>query len=464
MIGRKKRTGAPPATHDASSGSSGSPADSTDTVTVTPRTPPSEPLAGDPAVPAGVLSELLAAFSESPSDVDGKPVQPSSGFDFDDPSIDRLLAVGLDDTSEPVQVASRVAEHRPIPPATPAPPATSEDQPALPAVGTDGRAEVPAAVAEPAVATAKRIVIGADDDLPDAQYLDDAGDTRQPVAARRSASRDDSGERSTIVISDLDDVGDIEEPARRSGGSIDPRLRARRVAVRRAEGRRRLFWVAIVGGVLVLAVGVLATLASSIFSVDEVIVQGAVYTDQQRLTAIIQQVEGDPILLVDTRAIEDELEAIAWVERARVETHFPHRLTIDIRERQPVATFAGSDGKFRIIDRDSRVLDIIDGIPLAPMLITGKHPDTDIGQFAGQAYAAAAQLVIALPAEIRTITSSVGVDSATGDLTMVLNDVVQVRLGAANDLPVKLARLLQRIRDGLDDVEQLDVSTDAVGA
>jgi hypothetical protein len=110
------------------------------------------------------------------------------------------------------------------------------------------------------------------------------------------------------------------------------------------------------------------------------------------------------------------------------------------------------------------VLDIIDGIPLAPMLITGKHPDTDIGQFAGQAYAAAAQLVIALPAEIRTITSSVGVDSATGDLTMVLNDVVQVRLGAANDLPVKLARLLQRIRDGLDDVEQLDVSTDAVGA
>ena len=409
-------------------------------------------------MPAGVLSELLAAFSESPSDVDGQPVQLSTGFDFDDPSIDRLLAVGLDD-----QPASPAA-------GAPAPPAedrAAQRPPSAPVTSDVGHAaspSVPTVDADPGLTTAKRIVIGADDDLPDAQYLDEAIDAPQHGSARRSASPDDSGERATIVIADLDDVGDLDEPVRRGGGSIDPRLRARRVAVRRAEGRRRLFWVAIVGGVLVLAVGVLATLASSIFSVDEVIVQGAVYTDPQRLTAIVEQVEGDPILLVDTRAIERELEALAWVERARVETDFPHRLTIDIRERQPVATFVGSDGKFRIIDRDSRVLDVIEGIPLAPMLITGNHPDTDIGQFAGQAYAAAAQLVIALPAEIRTITSSVGVDSATGELTMVLNDVVQVRLGAANDLPVKLARLLQRIRDGLDDVQQLDVSTDAVGA
>ena len=314
-------------------------------------------------------------------------------------------------------------------------------------------------------------MIGAADDLPDAQYLDDA--LEQPVASSRGSSSlsggssDDSGERSTIVIADFDDVADVADASsgnRRSSGSIDPRLRARRVAVRRAEGRRRLLWVAVVGGVIVTLVGVVAVLASSLFSVDEVVVQGAVYSDTARLDEVIAKVEGDPILLVDTNAIEDELETFAWIERARVETHFPHRLTIDIRERQPIATFAGSDGRFRIIDRESRVLDVIDGLPLAPMLITGNHPDTDVGQFAGQIYAAAAQLVIALPAEIRTITTSVGVDSATGDLTMELQGGVQVRLGAANDLPVKLARLLQRVRDGLGDVEQVDVSTDAVGA
>jgi cell division protein FtsQ len=442
VIGRKKRAAATDAAGADDAAASASAAES---VTVTPRTVPIEPLAGDPAVPAGVLSELLAAFSESPSDIDGEPVKPSTGFDFDDPSIDRLLAVGLDDPAGATGARDAIDASR----------ATD--------IGEVSEYAPPPAIRDPGIAASKRVVIGGDD-LPDAQYLDGAIEPPVREPSRRSPSRDDSGERATIVIADLDDVHDIEAPARRSGGSIDPRLRARRAAVRRAEGRRRLFWVAVVGGVIVIAVGVLATLASSLFSVDEVEVQGVVYTDQQRLEAIIAEVKGDPILLVDTRAIEQQLEDIAWVERARVETHFPHLLTIDVRERQPVATFAGSDGKFRIIDRESRVLDVIDGIPLAPMLITGNHPDTDIGQFAGAPYAAAAQLVIALPAEIRTITTSVGVDSATGELTMLLNDSVEVRLGAASDLPIKLARLLQRVRDGIDGVEQLDVSTDAVGA
>ena len=475
MIGRRKRRAAgeaeetPKSAARADAANALDPADGTGMVTVTQRLAPSEPVAGDPSVPAGVLSELLAAFSENPADADGKPIQVGATYDFDDPSLDRLLAVGLDDTSagDAPAVSPRAVPPRAVPP-TAVPPTAAQP-------GSSSRVADP--VAPPAVAPAspgplpKRIVIGGDDDLPDAQYLDDA--LESPAVAARSTSptsdsaSDDSGGRSTIVIADLDDVADAADASggsRRSSGSIDPRLRARRAAVRRAEGRRRLFWVAVVGGAIVLLVGVVAVLASSLFSVDEVVVQGAVYTDAARLEEIIAKFEGEPILLVDTNAIEDELETLAWIERARVDTKFPHRLTIDIRERQPIATFAGSDGRFRVIDRESRVLDVIDGIPLAPMLITGNHPDTDVGQFAGQAYAAAAQLVIALPAEIRTITTSVGVDSATGDLTMELQGGVQVRLGAANDLPVKLARLLQRVRDGLGDAEQVDVSTDAVGA
>ena len=88
--------------------------------------------------------------------------------------------------------------------------------------------------------------------------------------------------------------------------------------------------------------------------------------------------KGDAILLVDTRQIERQLESIAWVESARVKTQFPHRVFIDIRERKPIATFAGSDGKFRVIDRDGRVLDVLDGgIPIDYMLITGANPDVD---------------------------------------------------------------------------------------
>ena len=124
--------------------------------------------------------------------------------------------------------------------------------------------------------------------------------------------------------------------------------------MRRAKGRKRLIWVAIGAAILLVLVGAVAILASSLFDVRTVDVQGAVYTDPEQLSAIVDELHGDAILLVDTRHIERQLESIAWVESARVSTQFPHRVFIDVRERKPIATFAGSDGKYRVIDRDGR--------------------------------------------------------------------------------------------------------------
>ena len=62
------------------------------------------------------------------------------------------------------------------------------------------------------------------------------------------------------------------------------------------------------------------------------------------------------MLLIDTDAIESTLEQVPWVERARVETHFPHTVVIDIRERRPLACFRGGDGKWRVIDVQGRVV------------------------------------------------------------------------------------------------------------
>ena len=168
------------------------------------------------------------------------------------------------------------------------------------------------------------------------------------------------------------------------------------------------------------------------------------------------------ILLVDTRQIERELESIAWVESARVSTQFPHTVFIDIRERKPIATFAGSDGKYRVIDRDGRVLDVVDGVPIDYMLVTGANPDVDRGQFAGRPFASAAQLAIALPREIRALTKSIGVDATTGDLTLQLGDKLEVQLGPAADLSSKLVRLLSEVRGGLDGICALDVSTSEI--
>ena len=410
---------------------------------------PATPPTGPEDVPDVVLEELLAAFS----------AEDAEAIDFDDPSIDRMLGLGDSADNTDGDVVWRT--HDDVNDAMDATAAaevtdslTSSNTIALiPATGES--AEESSADAA-AIAARKVIVIG-DDDRPDALYLDEESGSR--LRDVHATDDDKSGGRSTIVIKDLDETGSIEALPARSTGSMDPRVRARRIAVRRAKGRKRLIWVAIAAAILVVLVGAVAVLASSLFDVRTIDVQGAVYTDPTQLSAIVDQLQGDAILLVDTRQIERQLENIAWVESARVSTEFPHRVFIDIRERKPIATFAGSDNKFRVIDRDGRVLDIVDGVPIDYMLITGANPDVERGQFAGRQFASAAQLAIALPPEIRALTESIGVDATAGNLTLALHNDLTVQLGPEADLSGKLVRLLSVVQGGLDGICGLDVST-----
>jgi cell division protein FtsQ len=404
-------------------------------------------------VPDVVLEELLAAFSTK----DAEPI------DFDDPAIDRMLGLGDAPAATHAAGTASVAGVADTSKA----PSAGADADGTETLDTSGvwkpmRTEPtdrPAGTIEEAPNPNRKLIVIGDDDRPDALYLDEEAGSR----LRQVHAGDESSEgRSTIVITDLDESGSIEALPARSSGSMDPRVRARRIAVRRAKGRKRLIWVAIAAAILLVLVGAVAVLASSLFDVRTVDVQGAVYTNPQELSAIVDGLRGEAILLVDTRQIERKLESIPWVESARVSTQFPHRVFIDIRERKPIATFAGSDGKFRVIDRDGRVLDVVDGIPIDYMLVTGANPDVDQGQFAGRPFASAAQLAIALPSEVRALTESIGVDATAGDLTLQLHGGIKVQLGPSADLSAKLVRLLSEVRGGLDGICALDVSTNEI--
>ncbi|MEP7111993.1 MAG: FtsQ-type POTRA domain-containing protein [Ilumatobacteraceae bacterium] len=417
-----------------------------------PQTPKPGAVEGPQDVPDVVLEELLAAFS----------AEDAEAIDFDDPSIDRMLGLGDSaDSTEGNIDAGLIGDE-------PGDEMDDDTDGTQPADATDSLTSSNTIVLESAMKPAGdpvdpgnkpavKVIAIDDDDRPDALYLDEeAGSRLRDVHA---TDDDKSGGRSTIVIKDLDETGSIEALPARSSGSMDPRVRARRIAVRRAKGRKRLIWVAIGLAILVVLVGAVAVLASSLFDVRTIDVQGAVYTDPQQLSAIVDELKGDAILLVDTRDIERQLENIAWVESARVSTHFPHEVFIDVRERKPIATFEGSDNKFRVIDRDGRVLDVVDGVPVDYMLVTGANPDVERGQFAGRPFASAAQLAIALPPEVRVLTESIGVDATAGNLTLLLHNDVKVQLGPATDLSGKLVRLLSVVQGGLDGICGLDVST-----
>jgi cell division septal protein FtsQ len=405
---------------------------------------PTTPPPGPEDVPDVVLEELLAAFS----------AEDAEAIDFDDPSIDRML--GLGDNADNTEGDAVWSAHGDVDDAMDAT-APAEPTDSLTSSNTVALAPPGESTGATSGNTARKVIAIDDDDRPDALYLDEESGSR--LRDIHADEDDKPGGRSTIVIKDLDETGSIEALPARSTGSMDPRVRARRIAVRRAKGRKRLIWVAIAAAILVVLVGAIAVLASSLFDVRTVDVQGAVYTDPAELSAIVDGLKGDAILLVDTRQIERQLESIAWVESARVATEFPHDVFIDIRERKPIATFEGSDNKFRVIDRDGRVLDVVDGVPIDYMLVTGANPDVERGQFAGRPFASAAQLAIALPPEVRALTESIGVDATAGNLTLLLHNDLKVQLGPAADLSGKLVRLLSVVQGGLDGICGLDVST-----
>lgn len=303
-----------------------------------------------------------------------------------------------------------------------------------------------------AVSTRATISI-VDDDLPDV------------VDAPGVVGGDTPGVSPVVIVDD----GSIDavHPKQTSLGGIEPRFRQRRIGVNRAQSRRRLWWLAVIGLAVVVIVGALAVLGSSLFAVDKVSITGNVYADPAALDAIVDDLTGTPVLLVDTSSIEQQVAAIPWVESARVATSFPSSVTIEIRERKPVAAMMGADGMVRVIDVDGRVLALVDGQPVALVWIAGPGTlDLAPGQFASTGYLSTASLVTKLTPEIRVRIDSVLVTSDGADLVMMLtsNDgLIEVRFGSVigdNSQVEKLVRLQRTLNDvGDDAVTVIDVAT-----
>ena len=276
---------------------------------------------------------------------------------------------------------------------------------------------------------------------------------------------DSAGERSTVFIDGHGSTGEtISVEAAAAATRIEPRLRDRRIAVKKAAGRKRIKWVLIATVVVAVVVGGLAVLGSSLFAVDDVEVEGAVYTDEQALAAVVEDLRGTPVLRVDTDAAERELEAIPWVEDARVTTDFPDGVKIEIRERTPVVAYQAGDDRYRVIDGEGRVLDVLDGQPVEYLQLTSTEPPAlAAGQFAPRGFAAAARLVQAMTPEMARRAESVAVAPDGSDLRLQLRGGAEVRFGAAEDLVAKLVRLQTVLDDHADEaISVIDVSTNEV--
>lgn len=279
------------------------------------------------------------------------------------------------------------------------------------------------------------------------------------------------GKKRVVITDDTVDAartaGDRPRPSRRRFGfrirSAEDdelsRLRKQRRAKQRAEGRWRPRWYVVVGSIGLVVVLVLLVLTSPILSIKQVQLEGNVYADPELLNAVIADLEGDPILTADLHGAQMRVEDIPWVRKARVSMHLPSKVVIQVDERVPLAFVRSTDGFNRVIDRDGRILDVIEGDPIEYVRIIGTAPTLVAGEFVPQPFLGAAQLINALPVDLaaRLVSATV---SPEGEISLQFTPNLQVIFGAPADYQAKLVGVINEIkRQGTRSYTVIDVST-----
>ena len=143
---------------------------------------------------------------------------------------------------------------------------------------------------------------------------------------------------------------------------VDPRVRERWVAARRAEGRRRLWVVIAAAAILLLAGAAWLVVSSPLLDVDRVVVRGTRHTAADAVARAADVHTGDAMVWVDGSAASDRIDALPWVRSARVVREWPGTVRIIVTERTPTAWVDTGNGA-ALVDGSGRVLERVAEAP-----------------------------------------------------------------------------------------------------
>ena len=250
---------------------------------------------------------------------------------------------------------------------------------------------------------------------------------------------DDDAEAFVVISDSLDHVVIVDDDR------PDPTFEERRRKQERRERLQRVKWLKLAGVLVGAVVVLMAILASPLFAIRSVTLEGNVYTSAEVVDQVRDLLKGASVFTVDTGKARTLLLDDPWVSDVRITTHFPSKALVEIAERVPVVWYVGTDQKVRVVDARGRVIVVLDGWPTKYLQVEGVGPSLDAGAVADDAYRAAAQLVLALPDEIRPKVASLAL-SPGGELSMTLKSGTVVRFGQPADLQNKLVLVVVLLR------------------
>ncbi len=222
---------------------------------------------------------------------------------------------------------------------------------------------------------------------------------------------------------------------------IDPRLRARRIEVRRAEGRRRLRLVLMLVVLVAAGAGAWGLTRSPLLDLDHVRVEGVSTETASAVADAAGAARGTALLDLDLGAIEASVAELPWVASVEATRQWPGTLHIAVTERVAIARLPVGDGTYYMVDADGVAMGVsaaVDAeLPLIAVIADGELGGVQAIGLPGIA------VVTAMPADLGPWVSSVLVDPSGAEVTVGLDLVggALAELGDTDLLEDKLASL-----------------------
>ena len=220
--------------------------------------------------------------------------------------------------------------------------------------------------------------------------------------------------------------------------AVDPRMKARRIAVLRAQGRRRLHILTALASVALVAGLGFGISRTPLVDVDRISVKGA----GARAAEILESSgfsTGMPMLSLDLSAAERSVASLPWVRSAHVWRDWPGTVRITVEPRVPVAEVPAAGGRTVLIDAHGYA---VDWAPEAAEPGGLARVDVPFSGRLGDIHTAAdgpLAVVAAMPDDLRTWVGAVTLDPDSGQLGLQLTGGATVMLGEQNLLDDKIS-------------------------
>ncbi|HZK58837.1 MAG TPA: FtsQ-type POTRA domain-containing protein [Cryobacterium sp.] len=215
--------------------------------------------------------------------------------------------------------------------------------------------------------------------------------------------------------------------------------------------RRRTIWLVSLGVLAALVGFTLVGVYSPLMALRTIEVVGAKRIPAAQIVAALDGQLGTPLPLVDAARIRSELSGFRLIRSYVAESRPPGTLVVRIVERQPVGVVPSPAG-FDLVDAAGVVIQSGATRPAG-------YPAINAGAVGSAGFEAAAAVVTALPAGIRSQLGSVAA-ATTDDVTLTLSGGTRVVWGSAEKSAYKAVVLgALMVRHRARDVGEYDVSS-----